>query len=161
MKAGVKAAILLLAVTQTAVAHAGAPAVIGQHSARRPSTPMRKLGLDAQLCFFRYEDNGRINIADVKVSLSNYQTVTVEGGQAGCFYLMPGAYSFSITSPDPYSGARGADTWASPRYKVALVKGERAVYQVFPNTRGASYVRGWRAKLAAREPRLEPGVGDK
>lgn len=130
------------------IAFIAATLLVGPHAARRPWTPMQELGLDAQLCFFRYEDNGRIYIADVKITLSNYQQLTIEGEQAGCFYLTPGAYSFSITSPDPYSGARGAETWASPRYKVSLVKGERAVYQVFPNTRGASYVRGWRAKRA-------------
>src|SRR5579859_7300208 len=116
------------------IAFIAAALLVGQHSARRPRTPMQELGLDAQLCFFRYEDNGRIYIADVKITLSNYQLLTIEGEQAGCFYLMPGAYSFSITSPDPYSGAGGKETWKSPRYKVALVKGERVIYQVFPTS---------------------------
>ncbi|MHB8653266.1 MAG: hypothetical protein ACYDA9_05235 [Terriglobia bacterium] len=146
---------------KTLIALITATLLVSQHSARHPASPLRELGLDAQLCFFRYEDNGIINISDAKVGLSNYQTLTIEGGQAGCFYLMPGAYSFSVTSPNPYPGASRVKQWTSPRYKVALVSGERTVYQIFPNSSGATYTGGWRATLAEREPRLAPGAGHK
>lgn len=135
--------------------------LVAQKPAQRSAAPMQELGLTSELCFFRYEDNGRVNIADTKVHLSNYQTLIVEGGQAGCFYLMPGAYSFWVTSPDPSSGAGGAQTWRSPRYKVGLSVGERAVYEKFPNARDATYTGGWRAKLAVREQGLETEGGDK
>lgn len=135
--------------------------LVSQQPPRRPWTPMREMGLNVQLCFFRYEDNGIINISDAKVNLSNYQTITIEGGQAGCFYLTPGVYSFSVTSPNPYPGASRVKQWGSPQYKVALRVGERAVYQVFPNSKDATYTGGWRAKLVAREHGLETVGGDK
>ena len=138
---------------QSVILLLGAMLLVGQRPAARIPTPMRELGLESELCFFRYEDNGRVNIADAKVSLSNYQTVIVEGGQAACFYLLPGTYSFSITSSDPYSGAGGRQTWRSPTYKLAVGKGQGAIYEVYPNSKGAEYVPGWRAKLVRGDDR--------
>jgi hypothetical protein len=111
--------------------------------------PAREIGLTAQACFLRYEDNGVVNIATAQVTLDNQQAIVLAGGQAGCVYLRPGAYSFSIESAYPY--ARKGKTWQSPRYQFTISSEESIVYRVYPRTEKATYTGGWRAKLIRRD----------
>jgi len=111
----------------------------------RPQSVMQKMDLTSQVCFMQPEVSGRMNVEESRVTLSNYQRVTLMGGQAACLYVYPGDYSFRIE----FLNSEGMfhRKSKSPKYKVTLVRGERAVFEVYPTTRDAEYTGGWRARL--------------
>jgi hypothetical protein len=108
-------------------------------------TLIQDLDLTASVCFLRGEDNGIVNIAEAKVTLDNRQAIVLLGGQAGCLYLRPGAYFFTIGSAYPYAGA--GKKWTSPRYEVSVASKDRVLFQVYPKSKGATYTGGWRARM--------------
>jgi hypothetical protein len=112
--------------------------------AQNPSI-MRKVDLTSQVCFLQPEVNGRMNVEKSRVSFSNYQQVTLMGGQAACLYVRPGDYSFRIEFLDS-EGVYGRKS-KSPEYKIALAEGDRVVYEVYPTAKGPTYTGGWRARL--------------
>ncbi len=111
----------------------------------RASAPMQKLGLASQACFFEPEINGRLNVEQSRVSLSNYQQATLMGGQGACFEVPPGSYSFRIEFLNSQRLFKARSI--SPEYKFSLARGELAVYEVYPATQGHRYTGGWRARL--------------
>jgi len=111
----------------------------------RASAPMQKLGLSSQACFFEPGINGRLNVEESRVILSNHQQATLRGGQGACFELLPGNYSFRIEFLNTLRLFKAQSI--SPEYKLSLAQGERAVYEVYPATAGRRYTGGWRARL--------------
>ncbi|MGH9780770.1 MAG: hypothetical protein ACRD33_03030 [Candidatus Acidiferrales bacterium] len=102
------------------------------------------MDLTSQVCFVQPEVSGRMNVEESRVSLSNYQNVTLIGGQAACLYVYPGDYSFQIEFPD--SEGLFHRKSKSPKYDVAVRKGERAVFEIYPATKDGEYTGGWRAR---------------
>ena len=111
----------------------------------RASTPMEKLGLSSQACFFEPGINGIMNVEHSRVLLSNSQQATLMGGQGTCFEVPPGSYSFRIEFLNTQGLFKARSM--SPEYKLSLAKGELAVYEVYPVTQGHRYTGGWRARL--------------
>jgi hypothetical protein len=84
---------------------------------------LHKMGLTAELCFLHPEDSGRMNVEESRILVSNYQQLTLMGGQAACLYVSPGSCHFQIeflNSEDMFSGRS-----VSPIYPVILTPGNR------------------------------------
>lgn len=110
---------------------------------------MKKMDLTSQLCFVQPEVSGRMNVEESRVSVNNYQELTLMGGQAGCLYVPSGNYSFRIEFLD--SERMFHRKSQSPEYKVGLEAGERAVFEIYPATRNDEYSGGWRARLVEHD----------
>ena len=115
----------------------------GQTHIQSPPQAIQEMGLNAQLCFVRGEDNGILNIIRAKVTLNTHQEILMVGGQAGCFCLRPGNYSFLIESPNPYPAADKVRKWKSLRYNVELKEKDEVLYQLLPRQRSGTYTGGW------------------
>jgi hypothetical protein len=111
----------------------------------RPQSIMRKMDLTARICFVQPEISGRMNVEESKVSVSNYQKLTLMGGQAGCLYITPGYYTFRIEFQD--SEGLFHRKSESPKYNVSVGEGELAIFEVYPATKNNEYSGAWRARL--------------
>lgn len=111
----------------------------------KPQSVMQKMDLTSRICFVQPEISGRMNVEQSKVSVSNYQHLTLMGGQAGCLYVFPGDYSFRIEFQD--SERLFHRRSESPKYNVTLNKGEIAVFEVYPAMKNDEYAGAWRARL--------------
>lgn len=86
-----------------------------------------------------------MNVEESKVSLSNYQNLTLMGGQAGCLYVTPGRYTFRIEFQD--SERLFHKKSESPKYNVAVGERESAVFEIYPATKNDEWAGAWRARL--------------
>jgi hypothetical protein len=115
----------------------------------KPQSSMQKMGLTSQVCFVQPEVSGRMNVEESRVSLSNYQSVTLMGGETACLYVYPGTNSFRfgfLNSENLFPRKS-----ISLKYDVILKKGKRAVFELYPATKNGEYTSGWRARLIQRD----------
>ena len=97
----------------------------------------RQDNLSAKICFERFESNGAINTQETVVKLSNYQSISLMGGQAACIFLEPGDHSFNIGSCKAYETPW--KQWSSEKYPFRLIKGGTVSFEIYPTADGASY----------------------
>ena len=93
--------------------------------------------LSAKICFERFESNGAINTQESAVKLSNYQSISLIGGQAACIFLEPGDHSFNIESCKSYETP--CKQRSSEKYPFRLRKGGAVSFEIYPTANGASY----------------------
>jgi len=97
----------------------------------------RQGNLSAKICFERFESNGAINTQETVVKLSNYQSISLMGGQAACIFLEPGDHSFNIEFCKAYETP--CKQWSSEKYPFRLRKGAAVSFEIYPTANGASY----------------------
>lgn len=119
----------------------------------KPQSIIQKMDLTSEICFVQPEISGRMNVEESKVSVSNYQDLTLMGGQAACLYVPPGDYSFRIEFQD--SERLFHRRSESPKYNVSLSKGERAVFEVYPLMKNDEWAGAWRARRIRKSTREE------
>lgn len=97
----------------------------------------------AQLCFDRAEDNGRMNIHESWVRVSDYK-VRLVGGQAVCVFVEPGNTQIIVTSTVPYNPeSKNEQACKSRVVKLELAPRENRLFFISPASKGPSYVCGW------------------
>jgi len=102
----------------------------------------------AQLCFDRPESNGRMNIHESWVHVSDYR-VRLIGGQAACVFVEPGSTEVIVTSAIPYNPpSANQQACKSPVTKLDLAPRENRVFMIQPAVKGPTYVCGWRIQPA-------------
>jgi hypothetical protein len=98
----------------------------------------------AKLCFDRAEDNGRMNIHESWVRVSDYK-VRLIGGQAVCVFVEPGNAEVVVTSTIPYHPESKNDQACKSRVvKLELAPKENLTFVLEPASKGPTYVCGWR-----------------
>ncbi len=98
----------------------------------------------ARLCFIRDEDNGSMNVLQSWILVSGYE-VPVVGGQAVCLFVRPGSEELIVTSTIPYRPqSRNTSACKSRALKLELTEGEDRTFTIEPDTKGSTYVCGWR-----------------
>lgn len=117
----------------------------------KPQSIMQKMDLTSEICFVQPEISGRMNVEESRVSLSNYQHLTLMGGEAGCLYVFPGDYSFRIEFQD--SERLFHRRSESPKYNVSVSRGERAIFEVYPLMKNDEYAGAWRARRIRKSTR--------
>jgi hypothetical protein len=108
-----------------------------------------QINLSAKICFERFESNGSINIHETVLKLSNYQTVSLIGGQAACVFVEPGEYFFNIETCKPYETS--CKTWSSEKYSFKLRTDETISFEIYPTGTGAAYTGFFAAKRITRK----------
>jgi hypothetical protein len=102
----------------------------------------------AQLCFDRAEDNGRMNIHESWVRVSDYK-VRLVGGQAVCLFVEPGSAEVVVTSTIPYNPeSKNEQACKSRVVKLELAPHENRVFFISPATKDATYICGWHIQQA-------------
>ena len=97
----------------------------------------------ARLCFDRGEDNGRMNIHESWVHVSDYE-VPLIGGQAVCVFVEPGSAQVVVTSTIPYNAeSKNRQACKSRVVKLELAPNENRTFFISPATKGPTYVCGW------------------
>jgi len=100
-------------------------------------------GVRAQLCFDRPEDNGRMNIHESWVRVSDYRVRLIRG-QAACVFVGPGSAEVIVTSAIPYDPPSANQQACKSRvFKLELAPHENRVFTIWPATKGPTYVCGW------------------
>jgi hypothetical protein len=93
--------------------------------------------------FERQENNGSVNIVPCTLIFSDYQTITLSGGEREVVSVSPGNFYVTAYSIDPYSPHSGARAWRSPRTRFHVASGESLRVFVEPAFSGSTYTGGW------------------
>jgi hypothetical protein len=97
----------------------------------------------AQVCFVRYGENGRINVLQSWIHISDYE-VPIIGEQAICLYLEPGRHSLKITSTEPYDdSSKNTKACQSRSVSLQLKPGDDRTFAIRAANDGRSYSCGW------------------
>jgi len=112
---------------------------------------MRQKHLSAKVCFERFESNGAINVHETVIKLSNQQSLSLIGGQTGCMYVAPGAYSFKILACKAFEAP--CQKWSSENYKFTVKDGSPALFEIYPTSIGPSYTGYFAARRLGKNAR--------
>ena len=87
--------------------------------------------LPCQICIERPEEQGILNIREVRVVVDDKQAIFFIGGQAACLYAPPGNHFVYAVSFDPYDpNLKDPQAWSSNRVNFTLETGKQAEFEV-------------------------------
>lgn len=87
--------------------------------------------LPCQICIERPEEQGIINIREVRLIVDDKQAMILAGGQAACAYVEPGDHFVYAVSPNPYDpNLKDAQAWKSNKMNFTLGTGKIAEFEV-------------------------------
>lgn len=87
--------------------------------------------LPCQICIERPEEQGILNIREVRVVIDDKESIILVGGQAACFYVLHGDHFVYAVSFDPYDpNSKDPKAWSSNRINFTLETGKRAAFEV-------------------------------
>lgn len=94
----------------------------------------------ARVCVRRYEDGGALNLLEASVVLSDQQTISLVGGQAGCAYVLPGSHSVFVQSRSPDDpSSQDPKAWRSETIRFDLKDGQTVEFAVCGGTAGGGH----------------------
>lgn len=87
--------------------------------------------LPCQICIERPEEQGIINVRDVKLIVDDKESINLVGGQAACVYVQTGEHFIHAESPDPYDpNSKDPRGWVSNRVNFTLETGKIAEFEI-------------------------------
>ena len=105
------------------------------------------------VCFFRYEDNGILNVRPSFISADGKQLGFLEGGGINCVSLKPGNHEAYAYSSDPYdSDDTNQDSWRSQMIKFEVLDKHLIYIRIWPNSEHAAYTGPWKIEISKEPP---------
>ena len=99
--------------------------------------------LSSQICVWRPENNGVLNIRPVEFVIDGGPVLTLLGGQAGCGYVRAGKHMVRAQSRDPYDqNSRNPRAWMSFRITLDVPASSRRELFVCAEAAYSTYT-GW------------------
>jgi hypothetical protein len=108
------------------------------------------------LCVFRYEDNGAVNIVRARIVIDKHVVAAIVGGSSLCLNSPPGMHSIEIYSRDPYAPtSRSEHAWRSEAFRFNIAGGSKVYLRVSPAGEGSHYIGRWQIELSHDAPRTD------
>jgi hypothetical protein len=82
----------------------------------------------AQVCIDRPENDGVINIEDIKIAISGTPPIILDGGSADCVTVQPGSHTVRLTFMYPYSDPKKITYWTTTSMYFLAKAGETESY---------------------------------